>query len=82
MEIVRRYLSGIENAYFDNGAAEDWEHFEKIKQGATKEDIEKIKNVYSNVPDTLIAILEYVDGTYWREYEGEEISFYFLGSDV
>ncbi|MDO5651492.1 MAG: SMI1/KNR4 family protein [Moraxella sp.] len=60
----------------------DWEHFEKIKQGATTEDIEKIKNVYPNIPNTLISILEYVDGTYWREYAGEEITFYFLGSDV
>ncbi|MBC5836445.1 SMI1/KNR4 family protein [Flavobacterium muglaense] len=82
MELVKQYLLGLKKAYFDNGAEEDWEHFEKVKQGATKEDIEKLKNVYPNIPDALIGILEYVDGTYWREYAGEEISFYFLGSDV
>ncbi|MCI3935913.1 SMI1/KNR4 family protein [Chryseobacterium aahli] len=82
MEIVKQYLLGLKKSYFDNAAEKDWEHFEKIKQDATKEDIEKIKNVYPNIPDALIGILEYIDGTYWREYAGEEISFYFLGSDV
>ena len=82
MEIVKQYLAGLEKAYFDNGAKETWEHFEKIKHGATKEDIEKIKNLYPEVPNSFISLLEFVDGTYWREYKGEEITLYFLGSDV
>ena len=82
MEIVKQYLAGLEKAYFDNGAKETWEHFEKIKHGATNEDIEKIKNLYPEVPNSFISLLEFVDGTYWREYKGEEITLYFLGSDV
>ena len=82
MEIVKQYLAGLEKAYFDNGAKETWEHFEKIKHGATNEDIEKIKNLYPEVPNSFISLLEFVDGTYWREYRGEEITLYFLGSDV
>ena len=82
MEIVKQYLLGLKKAYFDNDAKEDWEHFEKIKHGATKEDLEKIKNIYPDIPSDLINILEYVDGTYFREYAGEKITFYFLGSDI
>lgn len=82
MEIVTQYLEGLEKAYSNNSAKETWEHFEKIKHGATKDDIEKIKNVYPEVPDSLIRLLEFVDGTYWREYKGEKITLYFLGSDV
>ena len=82
METVKQYLFGLKNAYIDNGANESWEHFEKIKHGATKEDIEKVKISYPEIPNALIGLLEYVDGTYWREYEGEKIAFYFLGSDV
>ena len=82
MEIVKQYIAGLKNAYFNNGAKETWEHFEKIKHGATKEDIEKIKSIYPKVPKALISLLEFVDGTYWREYQGEEITLYFLGSDV
>ncbi len=82
MEIVKQYLAGLEKAYFDNGAKETWGHFEKIKHGATKEDIEKIKSLYPEVPNSLISLLEFVDGTYWREYKGEKITLYFLGSDV
>ena len=82
MEVVKQYLAGLEKAYFDNGAKETWEHFEKIKHGATNEDIEKIKNLYPEVPNSFISLLAFVDGTYWREYKGEEITLYFLGSDV
>ncbi len=82
MEIVKQYLAGLEKAYFDKGAKETWGHFEKIKHGATKEDIEKINFIYPGVPKSLIGLLEFVDGTYWREYKGEEITLYFLGSDV
>ena len=82
MEIIKQYIQGLEKAYIDNGVKETWEHFEKIKHGATKDDIEKIKNVYAEVPDSLIRLLEFVDGTYWREYKGEKITLFFLGSDV
>lgn len=79
---AEKYITGLKNAYFENNAKETWEHFEKIKHGASKEDIVKLKQVFPNIPDTLIMLLEYVDGTYWREYAGEEINFYFLGSDI
>jgi hypothetical protein len=82
MEIVKQYTTGLKNAYFDNGSKETWEHFEKIKHGAAKEDIENIKSIYPEVPKSLISLLEFVDGTYWREYQGEEITLYFLGSDI
>ena len=79
---VEKYIVGLKKAYLDNDAKESWEYFEKIKQGASKEDITKIKLAYPDIPDALISLLEYVDGTYWREYAGETISFYLLGSDV
>lgn len=82
MNIAEKYVSGLKTAYFDNNAGEVWTHFEKIQPGATKEDIQKLRNVYPDVPDALIGLLEYIDGTNWREYAGEEISFYFLGSDL
>lgn len=59
-----------------------WEDFESIKHGIQKEDIQELKKECLLMPNSLIRMLEYVDGTYWREYNGREISFYFLGSDV
>ncbi len=82
MNIVENYIAGLKKAYFDNGDKEAWEHFEKIKYGANKEDIAKLKEIYPDTPKALINLLEYVDGTYYREYEGEKITFYFLGSDI
>ncbi|MDR2913741.1 MAG: SMI1/KNR4 family protein [Tannerella sp.] len=82
MNTAEKYIAGLKKAYFDNNGKESWEHFEKIKHGASKEDISKLKKLYPDIPETLINLLEYVDGTYWREYAEEEIAFYFLGSDV
>lgn len=81
MNIAQKYVEGLKKAYFDNGAQKQWMHFEKIVQGASKADIEKLRALYPDIPDSLIQLLEIADGTYWREYAGEKIAFYFLGSD-
>ena len=36
--------------------------------GAAKEDLEQLKGVYPDIPDSLLRLLEIVDGTYWRKY--------------
>ena len=80
--ITEKYILGLKKAYYDNNAREAWEHFANIKHEASKADIENIRQLFPEIPDALVGLLEYVDGTYWREYAGEKISFYFLGSDV
>lgn len=80
--LVEKYVEGLKKAYLKNNAATEWRHFESVKHGAKKADLLKIKKEYPNVPDALIDLLEYVDGTYCLEYKGEEIDFYILGSDV
>lgn len=82
MKIVEDYLYGLKKAYYDTGGKNSWDNFERVMHGASNEDIDKLKEEYTNVPDSLVKLLEYVDGTYWREYEGEKITFYILGSDV
>lgn len=79
---AEQYITGLKEAYFTNQGKEIWEHFEKIKHGLTEENIQKLREIYPEAPDALLDLLRYVDGTYWREYEGEEIAFYFLGSDM
>ena len=81
-QTAQQYISGLKNAYVENQAEESWDHFEKIKHGATEENIEKLFGEYPDIPDAFVSLLKYVDGTYWREYEGKEIAFYFLGSDM
>lgn len=79
---VEKYISGLKNAYFENNGRADWEHFEQVIHGAEKGDIDKLKQIFPDIPNALIDLLQYVDGTYWRKYEGEEITFFILGSDV
>lgn len=80
--ITEQYIAGLEKAYAENHRKDSWDHFEKIKHGAAGENIRKLRELYPEIPEALIDLLKYVDGTYWREYSGEKIAFYFLGSDM
>jgi hypothetical protein len=80
--IAEQYIAGLKKAYFENNGGVIWEHFEKIKHGLAEAHVQRLKELYPDIPDALISLLKYVDGTYWQEYEGEKIVFYFLGSDM
>lgn len=80
--IAEQYIAGLKKAYYENRGKESWDHFEMVKHGLAEENIRKLKEFYPEIPEALIDLLKYVDGTYWREYEGEKITFYFLGSDM
>ena len=82
MNIAEKYIEELKKAYYKNGGKEYWDKFEKIKVGATEENIQKIKEEFPETPDSLIELLKIVDGTYHREYQGQRIAFYLLGSDV
>lgn len=82
MRIVKNYIQGLKAAYLENNGRESWAHFENIKHGASNESIASLKKEFPFVPESLIEMLVYVDGTYWRAYAEEEIAFYFLGSDL
>lgn len=82
MNISQKYMEGLKKAYHDLGAGEQWGSFQDIAHGASKEDIEKLRILYPDIPNSLIQLLDIVDGTYFREYAGENIAFYILGSDI
>lgn len=80
--IIENYIIGLKNAYFKNNGKEEWEFFERVIRGAKKEDINKLKRTYPEIPESFINLLEYVDGTYWRKFGQDEITFFLLGSDM
>lgn len=80
--IAEQYITGLKKAYNENQGKESWDQFEKIKHGLAEENIKKLRAIYPGIPEALIDLLKYVDGTYWREYQGQKIAFYFLGSDM
>lgn len=80
--IIENYITGLKKAYFKSNGKKEWEFFEQVIHGAKRENIIKLKQVYPEIPSTLINLLEYVDGTYWRKYGKDEITFYILGSDM
>ena len=82
MKTAVNYISALRNAYYENGGKKIWDNFEKIKQSASDENIYRLKQIYPAIPETLIDLLLYVDGTYWRTYNDEKIALYFMGSDV
>ena len=40
MNIAQEYVDGLKNAYYENGGEKQWNDFEKVMLGASKEDIE------------------------------------------
>ncbi|MDE5780506.1 MAG: SMI1/KNR4 family protein [Lachnospiraceae bacterium] len=82
MNIAQKYVDGLKKAYYENGGEKQWNNFEKVMHGASKGDIEKLRVLYPDIPNSLLQLLEIVDGTYWRKYAEEEVTLIFLGSDI
>ncbi|MCL2225365.1 MAG: SMI1/KNR4 family protein [Defluviitaleaceae bacterium] len=82
MKISEKYINGLKEAYLKTGRDEEWTHFEKNIHGASEEDILKLKELYPNIPDSLVDLLKYVDGTYWRAYGSETVGVLVIGSDI
>lgn len=82
MGIAQKYIDGLKKAYYENGGEKQWNDFEKTMHGASKEDIEKLLVLYPDIPDSLLQLLEIVDGTYWRKYAEKEVALLVLGSDM
>lgn len=80
--LSKTFINGLKKAYYDQEGQEIWDHFESIKHGIHKEDEERLKQAFLQIPDSLIELLRFVDGTYWREFQNEKIAFFFLGSDM
>ena len=82
MNIAQKYVDGLKKAYYENGGEKQWNNFERVVQGISKEDMEKLRVLYPDIPDSLLQLLEIVDGTYWRKYAEDNVTLLFLGSDM
>ncbi|WP_329846242.1 SMI1/KNR4 family protein [Stenotrophomonas sepilia] len=77
MNLVDRFLSGL----IPRLPAEDapqWAHV----QGASAEDLQRLRVQWPQVPGSLVELLSRVDGTHYREYPGGKVCVLMLGSDV
>lgn len=79
---IQSYLNGLKNTYNRIAYPEEnyWQGFMERVHGASDDDIAKLKAKFLNVPQSLIELLQIVDGTNWRVYQSEKIAFYMLGS--
>ena len=80
--IADRYISELKKAYYKAKGKEIWDHFESVKHGASQENLDELKADCPAIPEALIHLLQYVDGTYWRTYGDEDIALTLLGSDL
>lgn len=81
-ELAKVYYDGLKEAYYREGGQEVWDEFTSVAQGASREDIDKLLELYPDAPESLIELLRLVDGTYYREYPKDKVLLYFLGSDM
>ena len=82
MDIVDKYINMIENKYKNSDIKYKWEKFILVKEGISKENLDKLKQIYPDIPQSLIKLLNFADGTYHRTYGTDRICLYFLGSDL
>jgi len=81
MTLVEQYLEGLKEAYIDNGGEEAWQKLMDTAHGASDADLQALRNLYPQVPESLLDLLRHIDGTYWREYEKGTICDLILGAD-
>lgn len=79
--LVDAYVAGLRAKWEEIGDEESAQDF-SLTHGATEADLARLRAAYPLCPDALIDLLRRVDGTYYRDYEGNEVSIYLLGSDV
>ena len=84
MTVAQQYVDGLKNAYLNAGenGVKEWQHFADLVHGVSAADKAKLLTLYPDIPASLVELLDFADGTYFREYRGEELTFYFFGSDV
>jgi hypothetical protein len=80
-DLVDAYLAGLKAKWNKVGDGESAQDF-SLTQGATETDLARLRTAYPLCPDALIDFLRKVDGTYHRDYEGNCVRIYLLGSDV
>jgi cell wall assembly regulator SMI1 len=79
--IADAYVTGLKAKWDETGDEESAQDF-SLTHGATEADLARLRVAYPLCPGALIDLLRRVDGTYYRDYEGNEVSIYLLGSDV
>lgn len=77
---IQNYLNKLKQAYINADALAYWQDFENRIHGASDEDIAQLKEKYPLIPQSLVDLLKFVDGTYWREYNGKQLTFFMFGS--
>ena len=78
----RDYLEALGKSYEKNGMKSQWEHLMEIAEGVSPADRAALLAEYPELPLALLGLLERIDGTYYRQYKGEEVCYFFFGSDV
>jgi hypothetical protein len=80
--IAATYILTLKKAYYNAKGKNIWDHFENVKHGTTSKDLDQIKDIFPEVPEALLHLLQFVDGTYWRTYGDDDITLFFFGSDM
>ena len=68
------YIEKLKEAYEKNGLLKQWNHLFDIAHGISEEEKQMLLKEYPDFPESLMELLEMVDGTYWRKYGDEEVT--------
>ena len=49
MNIAKKYIEELKKVYYKNGGKDVWDNIEKIKEGASEENIKKLKEIFPEI---------------------------------
>lgn len=76
------YIQKLKDAYAKLDLTNEINYIFETAHGISEEDKKLLSEEYPDFPESLMEILEAIDGTYHRKYGDEKITQYFFGSDV
>ncbi len=77
MTLVERHLEKV-RLHLDEENQSQW----AVLRGATAQALAQLKGRYPQCPTELQQLLNRVDGTYWKKYDGQMVNLLLLASDV
>ncbi len=81
MVLGKEYIKKLRQIYIERtNDAENWAKFNKVSHGATDNDLNKLIELFPDIPESLIEILKEIDGTYYRKYGEYKVCIYLFGS--
>lgn len=80
--LINQYLEGLNESFNNSEDSKDWEVLLLVKEGISEDNLNLLKKEFPLIPESLVELLKFADGTYGRKYGNTNIRLCILGSSI